>query len=87
MTELKTIRKIPVGAVALMGATIEAVISFIYSVITAIFILVGAANLNSLLPAGVNVGSGAALAITVIIFATVGGFIGGYIVTAIVALV
>jgi hypothetical protein len=87
MTELKTIRKIPVGAVALMGATIEAVISFIYSVITAILILVGAANLNSLLPAGVNVGSGAALAITVIIFATVGGFIGGYIITAIVALV
>jgi len=87
MTEVKTVSKIPVGAVALMGATIEAVISFIYGVISAIFILVGTANLNSLLPAGVNIGSGATLAITIIIFAIIGGFISGYIITAIVALV
>jgi uncharacterized membrane protein (UPF0136 family) len=38
------------------------------------------------LPEGVGFGSGATLAITVIIIATIGGFIGGYTVTAIVAL-
>jgi hypothetical protein len=87
MAELRTVTKIPVGAVALIVAVIDAVISFIYGVISAIFILGGAASLNSILPAGVSVGSGATLAITVIITATIGGFIGGYIITAIVALV
>ncbi len=87
MTELRTVRKIPVGAVALMGAAIEAVVSFIYGVISAIFILGGAASVNTLLPEGVSIGSGATLAITIIIIAIIGGFIGGYIITAIVALV
>jgi len=86
MTELKTIKKVPVGALALIVAVIDALVSFIYGVFTAIFILGGAASLNSVLPAGTSLGSGATLAITVIIMATIGGFIGGYIVTAIVAL-
>jgi hypothetical protein len=44
------------------------------------------ASLNSILPAGVSVGSGATLGITVIIAATIGGFIGGSIITTISAL-
>jgi hypothetical protein len=86
MTELKTVKKVPVGALALIVAVIDAIVSFIYGVFTAVFILGGAASLNSVLPEGVSLGSGATLAITVIIMATIGGFIGGYILTAIVAL-
>jgi uncharacterized membrane protein len=83
---LKTVKKVPVGALALIVAVIDAIVSFIYGVFTAVFILGGAASLNSVLPEGVSLGSGATLAITVIIMATIGGFIGGYILTAIVAL-
>ena len=49
MTELRTVKKSPVGAVALIGATIGTVASFIYQVILVIFILMHAANLNVLL--------------------------------------
>jgi hypothetical protein len=90
MTELRTVKRVPVGAVALIVAVIDAVISFIYGIFSAVFILGGAASLNTFLndvvPGGFTVGSGATLAIAVIIMATIGGFIGGYIVTAIVAL-
>jgi membrane associated rhomboid family serine protease len=86
MAELRTIKRVPVGTLALIVAVINAVISFIYGVFSAIFILGSAASLNAILPEGVSIGSGATLGITVIITATIGGFIGGYIVTAIVAL-
>lgn len=86
MTEARTVKRIPVGAVALIVAVISAVISFIYGIFSAVFILGGAASLNTILPEGVSIGSGATLGITVIIAATIGGFIGGYIVTAIAAL-
>ncbi|MGA3199005.1 MAG: hypothetical protein ABSD89_06310 [Halobacteriota archaeon] len=55
MTELRTIKKSPVCAVALIGATIGTVPSFIYRVILVIFILMRAANLNALLQAGASV--------------------------------
>lgn len=77
---------IPVGAVALIVAVISAIISFIYGIFSAVYILGGAASLNNFLPERVSVGSGATLGLTVIIAATIGGFIGGYIVTAISAL-
>jgi hypothetical protein len=51
MIELR-VKKIPVGAVALISATIGTVLPFIYGVILAIFIVVVAANLNALLPRG-----------------------------------
>ncbi len=86
MTEARTVKRIPVGAVALIVAVISAVISFIYGIFSAVFILGGAASMNTILPEGVGIGSGATLGITVIIAATIGGFIGGYIVTAIAAL-
>jgi hypothetical protein len=41
MIELSTVKKILVGGVALIGATAGTVLSLIYRVILAIFILVG----------------------------------------------
>jgi hypothetical protein len=81
MGDIKTITKIPVGAAALMGAAIYAVLGLIGGIIAAIGIGVGA----SLVPTSALAGVGGAAA--AIIGGVVGGFIGGYIMIAIVALI
>jgi len=86
MAELRIIKRIPVGPVALIGACIEAVIGFIYGVIWAIAILGLASGINAVLPHGYSVGSGATAAVSVIVLGIIFGFIGGYIIIAIVAL-
>ena len=84
MGEMKTITKIPVGAIALMAAVIGAVLGLIEGIISAI----GIAAFTSALPSSIsNVGLGAAGALVVIIGSIISGFIGGYIVTAILALI
>jgi len=52
MIELSTVKKILVGGVALIGATAGTVLSLIYRVILAIFILVGCGKPKRSLPAG-----------------------------------
>ena len=81
MGDVKTITKIPVGAAALMGAAIYAVLGLIGGILAAIGIGIGA----SLVPTSALAGVGGAAA--AIIGGVIGGFIGGYIMIAIVALI
>ena len=60
MGELKTITKIPVGAVALMGAVIYAILGLISGIISAIGIAIGVSAIQIALPATTMLGSGQA---------------------------
>ena len=87
MGELKTITKIPVGAVALMGAVLYAILGLISGIISAIGIAIGVSAIQNALPATTMLGSGAGLEASAIIGGLVFGFIGCYILVAIVALI
>jgi hypothetical protein len=82
MGEVKTITMVPVRPVALMGGAIEAVIGLIYGVIAAIGVGGGI-----MAPEMSSLGTGAVAAVIIIIVAIIGGFVSGYILTAIVALI
>ena len=83
MGEVKTIARVPVRAVALMGAIIEAVLGLISGIITAISIDVALSTLHSDFPITASLGTGATAEASVIII----GIVGGYIIIAIVALI
>ena len=94
MGEVKTIIKIPVRAVALMGGAIEAILGLIVGIIKAIGIGAGAPTCTSAMAGGAvstlisSMPGGTAGAVVVaIVGGVVGGFIAGYIVTAIIALI
>ena len=87
MGEVKTITRVPVRALALMGAVIEAVLGLISGIITAISIDVALSTLHSDFPITASLGTGATAEASVIIIGIVGGFISGYIIIAIVALI
>ncbi|MGZ4923009.1 MAG: hypothetical protein ACXV5H_03430 [Halobacteriota archaeon] len=81
MGDIKTITKIPVGAVALIGGAIYAVLGLIGGILVAFGFGIG----TSLVPTSALAGVGGAAA--AIIGGVIGGFIGGYIMIAIVALI
>ena len=75
--ELKTITKIPVGAVALMGAVLYAILGLISGIISAIGIAIGVSAIQNALPATTALGSGAGLEASAIIGGVVFGFSNG----------
>jgi hypothetical protein len=94
MGEVKTITKIPVRAVALMGGAIEAILGLIVGIIKAIGIGAGVSTCTSSMAGGAAStlisampGGAVGAAVVAVVGGAVGGFIAGYIVTAIVALI
>ena len=87
MGEVKTITKIPVRAVALMGAVLSAILGLISGIIRAIVIATGVSAIHHPHLITTMLGSGAGLEAYLIIGGLFFGFIGGYIIVAIVALI
>ena len=87
MGEMKTIIKVPVRPVALMVAVLSAILGLLRGIILAIVIATGVSVTHHAFHATTMLGSGAGLQAFAIIGGLVFGFIGGYIIVAIVALI